>query len=234
MKHYIHIPLFLLAVLAFLSPNQSLTARCSGKVDLGPAYIHLDMLESGHTVKTMDLLGVKADAMILFFEGKGWGIKPSILYGRGDSKLGEVFSGGIGFGHCTPITDCLTITPSIGISYGYIKTRVRLPDFFGRMHFTEKFRSVSPYVSLDATYTICKGFRICGMFQYAWSRTHTTIVGLLKDKSNAKGPNYALMLEYDLNAKWSVQLAGAYNISLSKEKHGVRGAGGKIGVAYWF
>lgn len=234
MKRYAANSLFFLSVLIFLSCYSSLFARCSGKVDLGPAYIHLDVLESNKTIKTMDLLGVKADAMILFFEGKGWGIKPSLLYGRGDSRLGEVFSGGVGFGHCTPITDCFTVTPSVGITYGYIKTRIRIPDFFGRMHFTEKFRSTSPYLALDATYTIIKGLRVCGMFQYAWSRTHTTIVGVLKDKSNAKGPNYALMVEYDLNDHWSLQLAGAYNISLSKEKHGIRGAGGKLGVAYWF
>ena len=227
---------YLALFLSFFTSIQSLYARCGGKVDLGPAYIHLDVLQSNKTIKTMDLLGVKADATLLPFEGKGWGIKPGLLYGSGDGKKGEIFSGGIGFCHCTPITDSITLTPSIGVTWGYVKTHVRIPpvEMFGRQHFVEKFHSISPYIGLDATYTFCKGLRICGMIQYAWSRTHTTIVGLLKDKSNAQGPNYAVMLEYDLNAQWSLQIAGAYNISLSREKHGIRGAGGKIGIAYWF
>ncbi len=226
-----------LSILISLSSfSEAYTFNPKGKVDVGPAYIHVDILESNKTIKRMDLIGVKADATVILLEEMGWCVKPGLLYGKGGSGHGEIFSGGIAFGHCFPLKSWGSLTPNVGIIYSYVKTRISIPFFaaMGIEHFTEKFRSVSPYVGIDATYTFCKGFRICGMYQYAWSRTHTTIEGLLKSNSHAQGPNYALQLEYDITDQWSVQLGGAYNISLSKEKHGIRGAGAKLGLAYWF
>jgi hypothetical protein len=42
------------------------------------------------------------------------------------------------------------------------------------------------------------------------------------------------MLETDINDCWSVNIGGAYNISLSHEKHGLRAYGGRLALAYWF
>ena len=53
-------------------------------------------------------------------------------------------------------------------------------------------------------------------------------------KSKPKGSNYGVMIEHDLNDRWSINLGGAYNTSLTKEKHGIRGYGGRLGCAYWF
>lgn len=228
---------FLLFVLSLILCSHAAQAAVCGRADIGPAYIHIDILESGKTIKRFDLAGIKSDATIVLMDDYGWCLKPSILYGNAGGKRGEVASAGIGFGHCTPITDCLTITPSVGISYGYVRTQIKIPQMallLGKERFTEIFRSVSPYLGLDISFKFWDKWRICGIFQYAWSNTKTNIKGLLKDKSSAKGANYALLLEYDVDCHWSVQLGAAYNISLSKEKHGIRAAGAKVGVAYWF
>lgn len=201
---------------------------CQGKVDFAPAYVHIDILEHQKTVKRMDLLAFKADATIVI--NNGFCLKPTILAGTGH---GAIFSGGLGIGHCIPITNRITLTPYVGCTYTHLRTTIDIP-MLALKDLKERFRSISPYVSLEATIKIAEGWRICGVVQYAWSRTHTTIKHLLSDKSNAKGPNYALLLEHDLNDKWSVNIGAAYNISLTKEKHGLRGAGVKLGLARWF
>lgn len=227
----------LLSGFTFSSIIQAMQPTLSGRADIGPAYIHVDILESGQTVKSMDLLGVKADACFILMEKQGWCLKPSLLYGNAGKKRGEVASAGIGFGHCTPCGYGVTLTPSFGISYGYVQTKIHIPQMgpvMGKEHFTEVFRSISPYLGLDVSFRFWDKWRLCGMFQYAWSKTDTHIKGLLDDKSSSKGFNYALLLEYDITQCWTLQLGGAYNISLSKEKHGIRAAGGKVGVAFWF
>lgn len=206
---------------------------CRGKVDIAPAFVHIDVLESGHTVSRMDMLAVKGDATILIKEGYGFCIKPTILAGTTGRRHGDLFSAGIGLGHCTPICENVTLTPSFGIIYTQIRTRTNIPAL-GLHHLKEKFRSWSPYLGIDLTYTFRPCWRICFMYQYAWSRTHTTIEDLVKDKSRSDGPNYGVMLEHDLRENLSVQLGAAYNITLSKEKHGLRGVGVKFGLAYWF
>ncbi len=72
------------------------------------------------------------------------------------------------------------------------------------------------------------------MYQYVWSRTITRIKGFKDTKSSPKGSNYSVMIESDINEKWSVNLGAAYNTSLTKEKHGLRGYGVRWGFAYWF
>lgn len=212
---------------------------CSyGKLELAPAFAHIDVLESGHTVKSMDLPAVKADVNIQIIRGYGWTLKPTVLYGGSDSGRNQLFIAGVGIAHCTPINDIFTITPSVGVNYSHIKTRIHIPLFDmllrGKAHFTEKFRSISPYVGLEFIIQPISCFRICTMVTYAWSYTHTVLEHLLTDKSHAKGPSYSAMIEYDLSKQWSINLGGTYNISLSKEKHGIRGSGGKLGIAYWY
>jgi hypothetical protein len=40
-------------------------AEICGKVDAGPTYVHIDVLESGHTIKRLEMGGVKADSSIV-------------------------------------------------------------------------------------------------------------------------------------------------------------------------
>lgn len=206
----------------------SLEAACSSKIDAGPAWVHIDVLESNHTIKKIDMPAIKADSTFLLW--KGICLKPAFLYGRINDS--ETFSGSCGLGHYIPITSTFSITPCIGCTYTQFKTTLDLNPFF--LDVKERFRSVSPYASLEASYCFMPGWRVCGIFQYVISRTHTTIKGFGTTKSHPKGPNYALVLEHDINANWSINIAGAYNISLTKEKHGLRAYGARIAAAYWF
>jgi outer membrane scaffolding protein for murein synthesis (MipA/OmpV family) len=99
---------------------------------------------------------------------------------------------------------------------------------------TEKFRSISPYLSIEGSYTFTKGWRVVGTIQYSYSRTHTIVKPLVDDKSHSEGFSYSAMIEHDLTQQWSVNLGGAYNLSLTKEKHGMRIWGFKLGIARWF
>jgi len=210
--------------------------HCGGKVDFGPVYVHVDVLESGHTIKKLDMAGAKLNGTIMLKEGYGFCVKPDILYASGH---GELIAGAVGFGHVTPINDDCCITPSIGLTLTNLRTSANFPTglqapYPESVHLRERFRSSAPYIALDVNYNICKGFRICGNVQYAWSRTHTKIEGQGTFKGDSKGASYALMLEKDINQEWSIHLGAAYNLSLSHEKHGLRGYGIKLGLARWF
>jgi hypothetical protein len=218
----------LLSFILSLFASKYLFSDCRGKVDVAPAFVHLDILNFGKTVKTMDLPAIKADANYLIY--KGLCIKPGVLYG---SNRGRLFTGGLGLGFALPYKRWC-FTPSIGANYTAVKTQI--PIDFGGIKFKacEKFHSWSPYISLEVFYRIMKNWRAGFQVQYAWSRSHTTIKGLGSDKSNAKGPSYALVIERDFCEHWSLNLGAAYNISLTREKHGLRGYGMKLGLARWF
>jgi hypothetical protein len=213
----------------FVAPLQTFADVCA-KVDFAPAYVRVDVLESNETVKRMEMGAVRSDATITLIKDMGWVIKPTILYANGQ---GELLCTGVGIGHCTPITEWLMLTPSIGCLYTHLSTYIDIPTY-GLKHQKEIFNSASPYLCLEATFTLRPGTRLCVSYQYAWSHTHTKIGKIVSSNSHADGPSYAAMLEYDIHEKWSLQLGAAYNISLSKEKHGLRGMGVKLGAARWF
>lgn len=222
--------ILLLICLLIASTTKGYCDKCGGKVDMGPAYVHIDVLESGRTVHRMDLAAFRADATVVIW--KGLCLKPTLLYGTGH---GYLLTTGMGLGFIFPIQKNFCVTPSIGYNYTYLRTHINVrTPFFILRHLKEKFRSNTPYVACDASYTFCPAWRICGNIQYSWSSTHTTIRPLISQSSHSDGPSYSLMLEHDIDNAWSVNVGGAYNSSLSKEKHGIRGAGVKLGLAYWF
>jgi hypothetical protein len=228
---YALLAFFYVFIASFSFLKQRISAEVCGKIDAGPTYVHIDVLESGKTIKRIDMGAIKGDSSILVW--KGLCLKPFFLYGcQGNS---QVFSGGLGIGHYTPLNKKLSVTPSFGAVYTDFKTVIHLspiPDL--RLHLKERFRSIAPYLSFEASYCFLPGWRLVALYQYAWSRTRTTIKNLGSDKSHSYGPNYGLMIEHDFNANWSISLGGAYNISLTKEKHGLRAYGARIGIAYWF
>lgn len=215
--------------------NNSIQAECGGKFDAGPAYLHVDVLESGHTVKSISMPAIKAD--LWTFIHAGFCAKPTFLYaGKGNSRI---LSAGCGFGHYTPIGSKCSITPSIGCNLTQFTTTFHnhpiMADVF--LDLKERFRSISPYAALEASYCFKKGWRVVGSYQYVWSRTYTKIKNVLGTKhftSNPKGSNYGLMLEADVNDHWSLNLGAAYNSSLTQEKHGLRAYGVRFGFAFWW
>lgn len=193
----------------------------------------------------MDLGAIKGDVNWKFWEPLL--IKPTVLYGKGRGK-DEAVQAGFGLGACIPFKDKWYFTPTLGVNWGWIKTGFELdvpmpiadappnmPPFINvHLKLTEKFRSISPYVAFEASYTIVKGWRAVGNIQYSYSRTHTFIKPLVHDKSHSQGFSYSAMIEHDLNQKISINVGAAYNLSLTKEKHGMRIWGFKLGLAYWF
>jgi outer membrane scaffolding protein for murein synthesis (MipA/OmpV family) len=218
--------LSLLYALLFLS--QPLCAKIKGKVDIGPVLVDLDILESGRTIDTQHMKGVRGDATVIFW--RGIFLKPSYTWANGDGRLS---AGGIGIGQYIPFNDKFTVMGSVGVSFSSIRSKIDL-EAFALSDVTQKFRSTSPYVCLEFTYLFAEKWTLMGTVQYAWSHTQTVIKHVFSDKGHSVGPNYSLGIDYSINKNWSVTFAGGYNISLSHEKHGIRAKGLKLGLAYYF
>lgn len=208
----------------------SLSAEIRGKVDIGPTYLSIDVLESGKTEDTVCMGAIKGDATILVWQGVG--IKSGFILGERKGR-GQIASFTVGVGHYTPITEKLTLFPSVGVTFSYLHLRVDF-DEFHLYNLKERFRSSSPFIGLEFSYKLTDKWTLVGLYQYAWSHTHTKIKPFISDKSHSCGPNYALGLDYSFNDNWSLSFGVGYNITVSKEKHGLRGKGAKLGLAYYF
>lgn len=232
--------ILLFMILAAFSPFAA-HAEVNGKLDIGPAYVHVDVLQSGHTLHSMDMAAVRADVYYRFW--KCFVIKPNVLYAHGRDK-DMIVNGGFALGAVWPATECLNVTPQVGMTWGYLTSDFK--ESFDNpiepltplvLKVDERFRSTSPYLGVELSYKLYEGLRLTGQFQYVWATTDTklkTVLFTQNDRSHSKGPNYGLMLEYDINDCFSINIGGAYNISLSREKHGIRAAGVKMGIAWWF
>lgn len=237
--------LFTLAIFVF-GDIKTVEGQCSAKLDLGIAYVHLDNLTNGHTTHSADLAALRADVNLKLF--KGLIVKPTVLYGASNpfhvNSEDSLFASAITVGHCVPITEKFMVQPNVGYTYTRMKTifngsTTTVDPFLGviDIHFhgiKQSFRSNGPSVGIEGYYFFTPSFRASVSFQYIWSKTDAEIQGLFNDKSHTQGPSYSGMLEYDINECWSVNVGAAYNISLTKEKHGLRVAGAKVGIARWF
>lgn len=219
---------FIFAIIYICQPLQAGICE-SGRIDVGPVYVHLDVLQSGRTIDTLHMKGIKADGTITVW--KGIFVKPNFIWVGSD---GTLTAGAIGVGHYIPIHKKFLLMPHVGIAFSYLRTSIDA-EMLNLFHLTEKFHSSSPYVALDFSYYFNEKWTLLGSFQYAWSRTRTIIDPLeINDKSHTQGPNYSLAIDYRFYKNWSVSLGAGYNITLSKEKHGLRAAGVKVGLAYNF
>lgn len=205
-----------------------ISAAINGRVDVGAVLIDLDILESGKTTETLHMKGVRGDATILVYEGLC--VKPGFIWSSGH---GELTTGTIAIGYYLPILEKLNILPNVGITWSYLHTKVDFEEL-GFFNLKERFRSSSPFIGMEFSYSITDKLTLMGIYQYAWSRTHTKIKPIVSETSHTCGPNYALSLDYSLNKNWSATFGLGYNITLSKEKHGLRGKGAKLAVAYYF
>jgi hypothetical protein len=226
-----------------------------GKVDIGVAYVHVDVLFEGKTQHKIDVAAIKGDLHYRFWSG--FILKPTFLFGGGHND-NQVATWGVGLGFCIPLCQTFNLTPTVGCNWGYLRTSFKIdhPDAAAMgiaPRLRERFRSQSPYIGFEASWTFRPCWRAVISYQYAWSRTHTTLrlagidpahpalapfTGVTEKDTNShshtKGSNISGMIEHDINANWSVNIGAAYNNSLSKEKHGLRAWGVKLGVAYWF
>lgn len=224
----------MLSLFAIHSPIYS---ELCGRFDAGGAFARIDILESGKTVKRINMGAFKADSTIMLSKECGLCLKPSFLYGKGGDSY--IISGGAGIGFYIPIKSWLGITPAIGCNFTELQTKIDLPfptpaGVLLLEDVKETFKSVSPYIGVDVTYRFNATQRVYFVIQYSFSRTETILKDIIKTKSKTQGFNYALEFEHDLTPTLSVNIAAAYNLSLTKEKHGLRGAGLKLGLTYWF
>jgi len=208
-----------------------LHSEVCGKIEIAPAFLHIDILESGHTVKRMDMWAARGDFSYNVY--KGLFIKPMVMYGHNNAAKGGIFSAGLQASYYIPFNKKWAISPGVGLGYCHLWTKIDVPDY-NLYGLKERFKSLSPFLSLDVYYTFFEGFRVIASYQYSFSRTHTSIQMLGKSRSHSEGPVYGMQLEYDLSPNWSLNLGAAYNISLTKEKHGIRGSGIKGAAVYWF
>lgn len=225
--------LIYLSALLFCFNCNAFFGEIKGKIDAGPTLINIDVLESGKTVETLHMVGAKADATLLLY--KGLYIKPGVLWGTRDGKL---WSGGFSVGYYIPITKCFRVMPNAGITWSYLHFGLDIEEL-QLENLKERFRSNTPYIGLEFSFSITENWTLIGMYQYGWSRTQTKIRShelgtIVNEKSHSCGPNYSLGIEYGFNDQWAINLGVGYNITLSKEKHGLRGKGAKLGVAYYF
>ena len=223
-----HIVTLRLLTMMFCFALSSAYAFMHGKIDVGPALIDVDILESGKTVKTLHMKGVKGDATLLVYEGLC--IKPGFLWSQGHGSLA---AGTVAVGYYLPITKKIKILPNVGITWSNLETRVDLEQVM-MYNLKERFRSSSPFIGMEICYSFTDKWTLMAIYQYAWCHTHTKIGDIVSDKSHSCGPNYSLGIDYSLNKHWSITFGVGYNITLSKEKHGLRGKGAKLGLAYYF
>lgn len=223
---------FILALVTLLCfVKQGANAECKGKVDLGAVYLKVDVIESGKTDKTVNMGGLRGDAAILFY--KGFCFKPNFIAAWGKEN-DQFYTGSLAIGHYIPINEQICLLPTIGFNAFEMRSTLKIRQLGVHEDYKEQFNSTAPFIGLDITYTINDAFLLTAVLQYAWSRTNTHVDTLFDAKGHSAGPNLGLLLDYTLNKCWSINAGFGYNSSLSKEKHGLRVVGGKVGIAYWF
>lgn len=215
-----------------------------GRVDAGPIYVHLDVLEHGKSIDKLDMEGFRADGYFQIYSGLIF--KPAFAIAGG---RGEYYSGTTAIGfyipmcELTPFLDGLSFLPQVGWTGSRLKTHVNLPVPQAAIVIPgvlEIFRSTTVFVGLEGTYQLLSNVSISGSLLYGWSKTDTTLqkevtpLGPLdvKAPSNTKGFSYSAMVDYQFTDHWSVNLAGVYNLMLSKENHGIRASGVRLGLGY--
>lgn len=231
------------ATVAGLLACFSLSAH--GRVDAGPVYVHLDVLEHGKTIDKLDMEGFRADGNFQIYSGLVF--KPAFAIAGG---RGEYYSGTLALGFylpmkdLTPFLDGLSFMPQAGWTGSRLKTHINLPiPQFGIVipGVLEIFRSSTEFVGLEATYQLLSNVSISGSVIYGWSNTTTTLQKEFPDTSqnlrvkapsSSKGWSYSAMVDYQFTTHWSVNVAGVYNLMLSKENHGIRASGVRLGLGY--
>ncbi len=205
----------------------------TSKVDFGPVYINMRVLEDGRTKDHLDLGGARVDATIQPLPGhpylKGVAVKPTFTYAVGGR--GHYTTGGLGLGHFIPVGKCVLITPLVGVTWSRLTTRTDFP-MFGLFRVREKFTSWTPYAGGEISWFPNDTWMFSASMNWGWAKTRTHLDGLGLSKGESQGPVYSAMVDYYLNKCWSINVAVGYNHSKTQEKHGIRGLGTRVGTGY--
>lgn len=218
---------FMRRFVLFLSLCLSLEALCKGKFDVAPSWMRIDVLEFGKTVRKIDTAGARVQ--LDYFLWKNVLVKSSILAGRGDANFEQY---ALGLAACFPFKEVFYFTPHGGYTYMNFRTTFDLPQFY-LSHIKQHFTSNGPYLGIEAQWCITDKFRVGAGFVYTWSTIRNEIKPLPRVKSSSKGPSYSLLIERDIDSKWSINVGLGYNLSLDNKKHGLRGKGIKVGITRW-
>ncbi len=208
--------------------------QATNKVDVGPVYINMHVLNYGKTTQILNMGGARADATLQVCPDHPWLcgllLKPSVTFADGD---GRYFTTGLGVGQAIPVCDSLTLAGIVGVMYSRLTTHTNIPAF-GLTDLRQKTWGTTPYVGLEAYWTISPRWLVSGSMQYGWANTRTDLEVIGNSKGKSSGPSYSLMVDYYFTPTWSVNMAGAYNRMLSQELHGFRAAGLRVGIGYTF
>ena len=214
-----------------------LQAGLKGKVDIGPAYVHLETIVDNRTFSKTDLGAIKFDGNV--YNDQGWGSKLSVLQSVWDmDSTGEdATTIQLAVGRYIPVTSCLTLFPEVGIGWSSITTDLELATMIPLKRVS---KSPGYFIGFEGCYSITKCFRFCGQFLWGWTKIKSEFKTKESNQlvntvhSTGSGPVLSALLEYDLNNRWSVNIGGAYNLSWDDDNNGLRAWGGKAGIAYWF
>jgi len=174
---------------------ESTEPKICGKVDVGPAYVHIDLLQNGVTNEKMDIPAVRADLSYAIW--RGLVIKPNFTYGYNNEEL---IMAGCGLGQIIPIYDCFKLTPVTGFNYSYLDTKTNIP--FNNTK--RSFQSYGVYIGLEGTYSLTKSLRLYGTYQYVWTRNITSYKfpapfgsASVRLKEHSSGSAFSAMIEQE-------------------------------------
>ncbi len=230
-----------------------------GKVDFGPAYMHIDFERNNVTTNHLDLYGMQGNVSVMVW--KGLTIRTQGLYGRNDGMASNL---GLGIGWIIPIEirDCkFYMEPHYDHSWGYIRAMSPAPTEVAMLfpsQMKQGMHNKTHAVGMDLIYgTKNKKWTFTQGVAYGWTRTRNTfdsaeieaglasmnplIAGTAAALKNADGTrvesrgfNFTTMVDYWFNDNWALAAAVAVQTSNGKEKNSSLAYGGRIGPGYYF
>lgn len=218
---------YVVMICTFLFGCAPLSAKLTGKADLGAAYAEIKIINSGSTVKTLHMRGFGGNVTVAVY--KCFCLKPRFLVLTGN---GDYHTIDLGAGIYIPISR-FSVMPNVGISHSILKFLIDIPAF-GLANVGQKFRTWNRYVGIDGSWKITDKIGLVVSVQHAWSRNRTTVGTLVSSRTESKGFNITVMIDYYLTDHWSINFAAADMRSMGKEKDGSTGKGARLGLGYCF
>lgn len=236
-------------LLCLLTLSSPLLAYPKGKIDAGATALEVQVFLDGEKVETTNYYGINSTATLALLYGvcgndsllDGIVLKPRALGAWNGGSY--IWNTALGIGYYIPIGD-FSVTPLVGEFYGELSTHapaaILRPDVFGP-DVPQHSKSYGTYIGIDLSYTLCD-WMFSLSYQYAWTHTKTHYntptnpfffpTNTFHDHSS--GSSIAGQIDYYINDCWSINLAAAYNESLTHEKHGLKIYGVRLGMGYTF